>query len=284
MIVETGQGGRRALPHRRAGGATRCGRARSCSPRGAIGTPELLLSQGIAELVRRSSGRNLRIHPACWVGARFDEEVRGWDGVMQSWYVDEWNDRGLFLEATFTPFAFGAHWLPGAGPAFKRADRALRQPRGDRRPHVRPQLARPRPRRARADRASATGSADEDAQAIRYGIARAADIHFAAGAVEVYPQVGGLPCSRPGRAGRASIERGRFRARDLRLEAFHPMGTARMGADRASSVVSPAGEAHDVARPLRRGRVDLPDVAAGQPDDHDHGLRPADRARNRRAS
>ena len=27
-----------------------------------------------------AAGPNLRIHPACWVGARFDEEVRGWDG------------------------------------------------------------------------------------------------------------------------------------------------------------------------------------------------------------
>ena len=85
---------------------------------GAIGTPELLLAQGIANSSGQV-GRNLRIHPACWVGARFDEEVRGWEGVMQSWYVDEWNDRGLFLEATFTPLAFGAHWLPGWGADFK---------------------------------------------------------------------------------------------------------------------------------------------------------------------
>ena len=34
---------------------------------------------------------------------------------MQSYAVDEWEDRGLLLEATFTPLAFGAQWLPGTG-------------------------------------------------------------------------------------------------------------------------------------------------------------------------
>src|SRR5262249_22149246 len=81
---------------------------------GAFGTPELLLR---SRLPRPSEniGTNLRMHPACWVGARFDEEVRGWDGVMQSYCVDEWEERGLLLEATFTPLAFGAQWLPGTG-------------------------------------------------------------------------------------------------------------------------------------------------------------------------
>src|SRR5581483_10184700 len=47
---------------------------------GAIGTPELLLRSGLRH---PELGRNLRIHPAAWIGARFDEEVRGWEGVMQ---------------------------------------------------------------------------------------------------------------------------------------------------------------------------------------------------------
>ena len=60
---------------------------------GAFGTPELLLRSGFRS-PSGALGRNLRIHPACWVGARFEEEVRGWEGVMQSYAVDEWEDRG----------------------------------------------------------------------------------------------------------------------------------------------------------------------------------------------
>lgn len=210
---------------------------------GAVGTPELLLSQGIANS-SGELGRNLKIHPACWVGARFDQEVRGWDGVMQSWYVDEWHERGLFLEATFTPFAFGAHWLPGTGARFsERIERygnlaiigvhlSERSSRG--RVHARGGRSRVGYRLS-----------DDDARAIQYGIARAADIHFAAGAADVYPQFAGLPYVER-KDGSAPIERARLRARDLRLEAFHPMGTARMGADRSTSVVSATGETHDV--------------------------------------
>jgi choline dehydrogenase-like flavoprotein len=209
---------------------------------GALGTPELLLRQGLAN---RSGhvGRHLRIHPACWVGALYDEPVRGWDGVMQSWYVDEWRERGLFLEATFTPLPFGAHWLPGAGVTFRKRlesfDRlAVIGVHLSERSEGRLRISGGRTRiryRLRAD----------DAAAIRYGIARAADVHFAAGASEVYPQLGRVPSLRAGEQG-PLVEHARVPPGQLRLEAFHPMGTARMGADASASVVAPSGESHEV--------------------------------------
>ena len=64
---------------------------------------------------RRQVGRNLHIHPACWVGGRYEEEVGGWDGVMQSYYIDQWEAQRILLEATFTPLAFGGGWLLGPG-------------------------------------------------------------------------------------------------------------------------------------------------------------------------
>jgi choline dehydrogenase-like flavoprotein len=88
------------------------------------------------------------------------------------------------------------------------------------------------------------GLTREDAAQLTFGIARAAQMHFAAGATEVYPQVAGMGVLRPGEE-RALDERS-VRPAELRLEAFHPMGTARMGASDASSVVAPSGEAHDV--------------------------------------
>jgi len=211
---------------------------------GAIGTPELLLRQEIGTS-SGELGRNLKIHPACWVGANFEQEVRGWEGVMQSWHVDEWSDRGLFLEATFTPLAFGAHWLPGTG-----RDLEQRIARYDRTAiigvHMSDRSSRGRVRAGRTGTRIAYRLSEDDADAIRFGIARAADIHFAAGATEVYPQLGGISTVAPGDQERV-IERGRFRARDLRLEAFHPMGTARMASDPSRSVVAPSGEVHDLA-------------------------------------
>jgi choline dehydrogenase-like flavoprotein len=204
---------------------------------GALGTPELLLRQGLAD-----AGRNLHVQPACWVGARLDEDVRGWDGVMQSWHVDEWRSRGLFLEATFTPLPFGAHWFPGVGREF--TDRLEQIGRmavigvhlADR--------SEGRVRLRGADTRLSYNLTAADAGALGFGIARAADILFAAGAREVFPQIAGLPVLRPGEDRR--LESMRIRPRRLRLEAFHPMGTARMGGHPDGSVVGTDGCVRDL--------------------------------------
>ena len=210
---------------------------------GALGTPELLLRQGLAN-GSGAVGRHLRVHPACWVGALFDDEVRGWDGVMQSWLVDEWRDRGIFLEATFTPLPFGAHWLRGAGRPFMDRLEAF-----DRLAVIGVHLSERSEGRVRLSRGRLRVTyrlRSDDAAALRFGIARAAEIHFAAGAREAYPQLGRVPALRPGQE-TALVENARVGPGALRLEAFHPMGTARMGADRGSSVVASTGESHDVA-------------------------------------
>ena len=204
---------------------------------GAFGTPELLLRSGLGDR-GGGLGRNLHVHPAAWIGARFDEEVRGWDGVMQSYYVDEWFDRGLLLEATFTPLAFGAQWLPGVGRAHQ--ERVLAY---DRIASTGVHLSDHSSGRVRLAgdgslRLSYRLTSDE-ARTITFGIARAAEIFFAAGAREVYPQVSGNPVIRPG--GVAEFEASPPRPSELRLEAFHPMGTAAMGDDGGRAVTTTEG-------------------------------------------
>jgi choline dehydrogenase-like flavoprotein len=207
---------------------------------GAFGTPELLLRSGIRS-ESGQLGRNLRIHPACWVGARFDEEVRGWDGVMQSYGVTEWEPRGILLEATFTPLAFGAQWLPGTGRAHQERVRAY-----DRIASTGVHLS---------DRSSGrVGLAgdgglrvtykliDEDARRLVFGIARAAELFYAAGATEVYPQIAGMPTIPRDRI--ADLEASPPPASALRLEAFHPMGTARMDASPDRGVADTDGEVY----------------------------------------
>jgi choline dehydrogenase-like flavoprotein len=207
---------------------------------GAFGTPELLLRSGFRS-ASGQLGRNLRIHPACWVGARFAEEVRGWDGVMQSYAVSEWEDRGILLEATFTPLAFGAQWLPGTG--VEHSERVLAYD------HIASTGVHLSDRSAGRVGLAGDGSlrityrlTDDDAARLVFGIARAAELLYAAGAREVYPQIAGIPTIPKARI--ADLEASPPAPGELRLEAFHPMGTARIHADPAAGVVGADGAVH----------------------------------------
>jgi choline dehydrogenase-like flavoprotein len=211
---------------------------------GAFGTPELLLRSGLRSQ-SGELGRNLRIHPACWVGARFEEEVRGWEGVMQSYAVDEWQREGLLLEATFTPLAFGGHWLPGVGDEHQRRLASYGH------------LASTGVHLSDTSRGRVGIAADgslrvtyrlrrADASRLTFGIARAAELFYAAGATEVYPQIGGVPTITRERV--HDLDAHPPPPRRLRLEAFHPLGTARMDADPARGVIGPDGVMHGYER------------------------------------
>jgi choline dehydrogenase-like flavoprotein len=208
---------------------------------GAFGTPELLMRSGLGG---GAVGHSLHIHPACWVGARYEEEVRGWEGVMQSYYVDEWESRGILLEATFTPLAFGGAWLLGTGAEHQRALLDLA--------HVASIGVQVTDRSTGRVRTGPGGSprisydlVREDADRVVFGIARAAEVHFAAGATEVYPNVAGVKVLRPGDL--ATFESTRWKPRDLRLEGFHPMGTARIAADPRQGACAPDGSVYGTA-------------------------------------
>jgi choline dehydrogenase-like flavoprotein len=207
---------------------------------GALGTPELLLRSGLGG---SQVGRNLHIHPACWVGARYEEEVRGWDGVMQSYYIDQWESQRLLLEATFTPLAFGGAWLPGAGRDHQRAVLDFGHV-GSIGVHLSD---------TSSGRIGLTGDGSlrarykltgEDANRLTFGIARAAEIHFAAGATEVYPNIARAGKLTPEKL--AAFESTRFKPPELRLEAFHPMGTARI-ASVGDGVCGPHGSVHGLS-------------------------------------
>ncbi|HVQ57630.1 MAG TPA: GMC family oxidoreductase [Solirubrobacterales bacterium] len=202
---------------------------------GALGTPELLLRSGLGG---DQVGRNFHMHPACWVGARYEEEVRGWEGVMQSFYVDQWEDLGVLLEATFTPLAFGGAWLMGAGRAHQEAMLDFAHV-GSIGVHLGDRSSGRIGLGSEGSLRASYKLTREDAERIVFGIARAAEIHFAAGATEVYPNIARAKVLRP--SDLASFEATRFSPAELRLEAFHPMGTARIAADPGEGVCAPDG-------------------------------------------
>lgn len=207
---------------------------------GALGTPELLLR---SRLGGGEVGRNLHIHPACWVGARYREEVRGWEGVMQSYYIDEWEPRRILLEATFTPLPFGGAWLSGAGREHQESILGF-----DRIGSIGVHLSDESAGRIRiaGDGSLRAGYrlSGEDARRLAFGIARAAEIHFAAGATEVYPNISGVPALRPGDL--AAFEATSFGPAELRLEAFHPMGTAQIAATQSEGACAADGSVNGV--------------------------------------
>ena len=211
---------------------------------GAVGTPELLLRSRAPDSARQI-GRHLHIHPAAWIGARFDEEVRGWDGVMQSYFVDEWEDMGLLMEATFTPLAFGAQWLPGTGREHQERILAYHQ-LGSNGVHL-SDASEGRVGLANDGSVRITYClTHDDARRLVFGIARAAEIFFAAGAHEVYSQVRGMPVLRGSDVSR--LEAADPPPAALRLEAFHPMGTARMSADPRQGATGTDGSLHGAER------------------------------------
>ncbi len=209
---------------------------------GALGTPELLLRSGLGG---NQVGRNFHMHPACWIGARYEEEVRGWDGVMQSFYIDQWEEQArVLLEATFTPLAFGGGWLLGAGRDHQRAMLDFGHI-GSIGVHLSDQSS---------GRVGLAGDGSlratykltrEDAGRLAFGIARAAEVHFAAGATEVYPNIPRVGVLKPSHL--AEFEATTFKPSDLRLEAFHPMGTARIAADPREGVCGTDGAVNGTA-------------------------------------
>jgi choline dehydrogenase-like flavoprotein len=84
---------------------------------------------------------------------------------------------------------------------------------------------------------------EHDLRNVLWGMALAAEILLAAGASEVWT---GLPGA-DRVSSREDLDRvrdGRFGPEHLKLSAYHPMGTARIGADPAASVCDPFGRVH----------------------------------------
>jgi choline dehydrogenase-like flavoprotein len=84
----------------------------------------------------------------------------------------------------------------------------------------------------------------DDAERFRRGFELLARIFFAAGAREVIVPIDGVPTLRDGDVG--PLRERAVRPRQISAMAFHPLGTARAGADPARSVVDPDLQVHGV--------------------------------------
>ncbi len=210
---------------------------------GTIHTPPLLARSGLG---RESGalGQNLVLHPATAGFALMDETVDMARGVPQSFYVDEFASQGIMFESVAGPPSYVALALPLTGARHAAAMTRYRQlaqfgvmvsDQGGGSVRVDALGG------GRAGRAAGVSVpliryelSEPDVAKFRVGLARLRELFEAAGAREVY-----LPLA-PG------VAPERARARDLKLLAFHPLGTARMDADPAHGVLDPDLRLHGV--------------------------------------
>lgn len=189
---------------------------------GTIHTPLLLARSGLG----RASGQlgaNLALHPASGAFALMDEVVDMAKGVPQSFFIDEFASEGIMFEGVAGPPSYVAMALPLTG---RRHAEAMERYRNlaqfglmvsdSSRGSVRALAGRPVIR---------YDLVEEDLARFRRGLARMEELFRAAGAREVY-----LPLPQ-------GVTPERARARDLKLMAFHPLGTARADARSTHGVV-----------------------------------------------
>lgn len=210
---------------------------------GTIHSPVMLQANGLCKLSGQV-GRNLRIHPATKVLALFDEEVKGWQGTLQAYCVDEFKDEGIIMEGFWVPPELMAIAIPFFGMEHKNV------------------MAKYKHLAGFGIMVSDTSSGvvkkgvggkpvifyqlnEADTNTFLRGIAITAEIFFAAGAKEIYPPVHCIPVIRNEQEIKKLFQEP-IKAEQLELLAFHPMGTCRMGTSKYNSVVDSIGETHEV--------------------------------------
>ena len=209
---------------------------------GSFHTPLLLQKVGIGRK-KKQVGRNLTLHPSFRMLARFDEDVRGWRGALQSAYADAFEEEGITLVGLFVPPSVVGATMPSFGPAHvNRAKRVanlamfggllhdegggyVRRGRG-REPFVTYRMTK-------ADRAIVPKLLRTMAQTFR-----------AAGAKEIFLPVLGLQPLQVDKFDQFDFDR--IPTRSLECASQHPLGTCRMGTHPDHSVVDPDGKVWDV--------------------------------------
>ncbi len=189
---------------------------------GTIHTPLLLARSGLGGASGQLGG-NLALHPATAAFARMEEIVDMAKGVPQSFYVDEFAGEGVMFEGVAGPPSYAAMSLPLTGAKHSEAMADYRRLA---------QFGLMVSDSSRGSVRSLGGRAvirydlvEADVARFRTGLARLQELLRAAGAREVY-----LPLP-------SGVAPERARAGDLKLMAFHPLGTARAHARAVDGVV-----------------------------------------------
>ncbi|MDX6698707.1 MAG: hypothetical protein QOE65_2104 [Solirubrobacteraceae bacterium] len=217
---------------------------------GTLETPALLLRSAIGG---PAVGQNLHLHPCTATYGVYPEDQRAWWGAPQAGLVDEFDKvedgHGFLVEsAQYAPGLIGSALPFGGARAHKTLMEqvpygvtfiGLLRDRGGGRVDI----------DANGESVPWYSLTDElDVRNMHRALDAQVRLHEAAGAREIVGMAAGLPRWRRGDdldAFIARLQRIPLRFGGHRLFAAHQMGTARMGADPATSVADPHGQLHD---------------------------------------
>lgn len=205
---------------------------------GTMHTPVFLKNSHLPD-TSGSIGENLTLHPAAKVIALFDEEVKSWQGIPQGYHMDSLDAEGIKLEQIFTPPAFVASSLMLSGEAHSEVMAAYNRLAAF--GLIVSDTSRGRIIRMPKNRAVIWYRVNKfDLPKYIRGIAYLSEIFFAAGAKKVFPCIYKFPVVTREEGAKKIYDR-KIRAKDIDLQAFHPLGTCRMGADPREAAVDPQG-------------------------------------------
>jgi choline dehydrogenase-like flavoprotein len=210
---------------------------------GTIHTPLVLEAAGVG---RRSGllGKQITLHPAARVVARFDDRLNGWDGALQSCFSDHFADDGIKLTGVYTAVNVLAAGMPGVGKSLRANAEAL--------PYcgvfgtmVHDEGGGTVRRGPGREPVVTYSMIPRDIARLRRGIRILSEAAFAGGAREVYsPIFGQRPIRTVDEA--LALEKAPLDARRIECMAFHPLGSARAANDPRRGVVDQRGECFEL--------------------------------------
>ncbi|MBF0491348.1 MAG: GMC family oxidoreductase N-terminal domain-containing protein [Deltaproteobacteria bacterium] len=207
---------------------------------GSIFSPVLLKK---SKLNLAEVGKNLTLHPAGKAFALFEEEVRGWEGVPQSYYCEDYNDQGIMFEGIFTP--------PIGGPSIllMGLEHKTVMEQFDHLACFGFMIS--------DDTRGSVYLGPKDYPMVLYNLIKSdvkkfiqgtrllCRLFFEAGAKEVYTPFHPMPVLKS-RADLEIFEKLEVTKKDMEVLAFHPLGTCRMGTEAEDSVVNSFGKVHEM--------------------------------------
>jgi choline dehydrogenase-like flavoprotein len=215
---------------------------------GAINSPQILLNSGIANSSGQV-GRNLHLHPSVLMAGIYDEDINGYTGIPQSYYVDEFidlesdPDSGYILMPVYGFPVATATQLPGFGREHSEIMRNFHRTVGL--IVLMHDQSAGEVRVGRDGKPQITYRVNAEEQALFLeGMRHCAEILFASGAKKVLAPYEDPLWLEPDDDLTLIDERG-LRPNEIPIASTHPQTTCRMGEDPRRAVVSSWCQSHD---------------------------------------